>query len=428
MRSRWLIFLPVAFLALLPSHASALNLYTYATNFSCADEAHQGSVVQQSEYEFTITGANAGGCQGGAHVSEVMASLDPSVISVSFDWNYSTVDGWIYDVPEYFANGSWHSLQNGWANNQAGSMTIDLTASELGFRIRSIDSIAGVGILVIANGSLILDAPIDSTTTTTQQAPLDTGSGSSSSSSPSTIPGIQSTSTTSNTDPTTTTTEPPPSSTSISTTTSSTTTSSTTTTSIAPPLPAPPTTLHDAIPEPSTTTTTEPIPDSIPDSIPATSDVPRIDPITETTEFIIEPSTTEPIVEPTIDTSIPTSDLGIEEPMILDDSEIVVAALFANVAPSEITVEQLSSVLDSPAFEELSDQELEAFAELLSEAPSEVKAEFEEKIDVFNGSFDNYIPNGSVISVSQRRVLVVVAGLLLTASSPIPGARRNEMD
>jgi hypothetical protein len=59
-------------------------------------------------------------------------------------------------------------------------------------------------------------------------------------------------------------------------------------------------------------------------------------------------------------------------------------------------------------------------------AATEAKAAFEEEINVFGGSFDEYVPEGSAtgVTVAVRRALVAVAGLSLAL--PLPVASRRQ--
>jgi hypothetical protein len=49
-------------------------------------------------------------------------------------------------------------------------------------------------------------------------------------------------------------------------------------------------------------------------------------------------------------------------------------------------------------------------------ASDETKRTFEEQVNVFDGSYDSYVPAGSTITVGQRRTLVAVQGSLLTSA------------
>lgn len=54
-----------------------------------------------------------------------------------------------------------------------------------------------------------------------------------------------------------------------------------------------------------------------------------------------------------------------------------------------------------------------------NDAPKEVKEEFEAQVDVFSGSYDEYQPTGSRISVAERRTIVAVT--TVATMIPLPG-------
>lgn len=70
----------------------------------------------------------------------------------------------------------------------------------------------------------------------------------------------------------------------------------------------------------------------------------------------------------------------------------------------------------------LTETELEAIAQAVSNAPIEVKREFEEQINIFGGGLDSYVPADSNVTVAQRRALVAI-GAVLTAA-PILFSRK----
>jgi len=83
-----------------------------------------------------------------------------------------------------------------------------------------------------------------------------------------------------------------------------------------------------------------------------------------------------------------------------------------------ITEEQAEQIFESVVVEELSAEQAAQMSEVLSEAPSKVKKTFEKVIDIFGSQFEQYVPNGSNIPVSQRRSLVAIGGLLTMLPMP----------
>jgi hypothetical protein len=65
---------------------------------------------------------------------------------------------------------------------------------------------------------------------------------------------------------------------------------------------------------------------------------------------------------------------------------------------------------------------LEAVSIALSEADDEVKEEFEAEVNVFEGSFDEYVPEGSRVNVEDRRVLVAVTATTTVVAAASPAA------
>jgi prophage DNA circulation protein len=80
-----------------------------------------------------------------------------------------------------------------------------------------------------------------------------------------------------------------------------------------------------------------------------------------------------------------------------------------------VTAEQAAEIFDAVEVSELSDAQAEQLVEAVQGATEEVRAEFEDKINVFGGKFNKYVPVGSNINVGQRKVLVAATGILFMA-------------
>ena len=220
-----------------------------------------------------------------------------------------------------------------------------------------------------------------------------------------------STSTTTTTSPTTTTTSSTtttvPSTTTSSTSTTSTTTSSTSTVAL------------------TTTTTTTSTP--------------------QTTTTIVDATTTSTTSSTTTTTTTPsTTTSTIPDAIVTDEEATALVSALADLEPEEVTVTQLAAVLDPEVTEKLtdeqvdevveviaesvdalSDEELLVLAEVLTNASDAVKSAFQNKINVFSGKFDTYVPTGSVVSVGQRRVLNAVVGTLMAVPVAAAPTRRS---
>ena len=198
----------------------------------------------------------------------------------------------------------------------------------------------------------------------------------------------------------------------VSTTTTSdqpTTTTSTTTTTTTVYVPTYTTTAETTTttePEPTTTTTVEP---STTTTEYVTTSTEYVTTSTETVTTEPEPVTTEPeIIEP-VDEITPA----------------IVAALSAaiteliEISPEQVTVEQISQIVESKAFDDLSDEQLTVLADIISDAPDEVKDEFESAVNVFDDpALSAYVPKGSVISVGSRRVMIAVTAVSMAMAVP----------
>jgi hypothetical protein len=252
---------------------------------------------------------------------------------------------------------------------------------------------------------------------------------------PTTSTTSTSTTTTATTTSTTTTTKIAPVETTTTSTTSTTTTSTqapttstiTTTTTIA----APNTTIAPL--STSSTTTTGP-----PSSIGTTS---------STTPPTTPPST---IQEPTSTTTIAVASAMKTEtidPQVLElVTEISILPAFEiqnkiddiissgiNTAEAELlatspkVLENISAETAATIFEAITESNLtadqgQAIVTALLNAETSVREAFEEAINVFGGAVDTYVPVGSRVPVSSRRIIIITAGLLVALPSP---TRRN---
>ena len=238
---------------------------------------------------------------------------------------------------------------------------------------------------------------------------------------------------------TTTTTTLPPTTTTTTTTLSpvvtqpSTTTTTTTTTTL------PPTTTTTTT---STTTTTEPVPDTtVPESIYIDETTTTLEPVTTTTEPISIPSetiTTDPVPDSTVpDTTVPepsepettTTTEPESEPDGATPEQII--ALMADVQtlthqdPATVLPDQITEIINSPAFDSLTDDQLAEIADIISDAPDETKVAFENALNIFSSdAYGEYVPVGSIITVAQRRSIIAV-GIVMALPTPVPVSRRR---
>jgi hypothetical protein len=141
-------------------------------------------------------------------------------------------------------------------------------------------------------------------------------------------------------------------------------------------------------------------------------------PSTTTTEMPVLPTTTVPLPQTTTTVAptttrqtTTTTSISTTTTTTVPDSTTTTTT---TVLPAPETVEQLEQIVGQ--IEELSDTELTQLAETLSDAPAEIKKQFEAEVNVFSGKFDNYVPVDSKIPVGQRRALVAVTAASIASA------------
>jgi len=470
--SPWLIFAPVAILALFaqPVKADVTGDWTYSQSQAC-----NGS-VEVVDTSITLHGPDYGGCSGQAHWVKIETTIPADVDTIDFTWTYQTLDGAWYDPPQYAVNGNYVQLTQ--QNNATGSLSIPVQEGDIfTFRQYSTDSCCQPGHLTISNLSLW-----DGLTTTTTTVPDTTI--------PDTTTTIQETTTTwttttSSTTTTTSTTTTAPSTT-VPVTIESTTTTPQTTSTYPPeptmpeppatvPLPQivipaipetmppppeietyPPETLNlppdvvDTMPYPVDTYPTIYPPDTLPfvgllpeppDTIPLPPDMPIDAPETldtlpieviaelppELIEALLDAGDTDvPLTEEEFTAVVDTiKDLAPEEAVALI-AQILATAVTPDQAEAlasnpevlaVITEEQATEIFETIDVTELDNTQIAELTEAIQGAPLAVQKVFEQTIDIFGG-FDDYVPTGSNIPVGERRTLIAIAaGTTLTAAS-----------
>jgi hypothetical protein len=82
-----------------------------------------------------------------------------------------------------------------------------------------------------------------------------------------------------------------------------------------------------------------------------------------------------------------------------------------------VTQEQATEIFAALDVNELTDNQVEALIEAVQEAPTEVREAFETEINIFDGVADTYVPVGSSIPVSSRRVVIAATGIMVAAAA-----------
>ena len=138
------------------------------------------------------------------------------------------------------------------------------------------------------------------------------------------------------------------------------------------------------------------------------------------TTLVVVPSTTSSVPPTTLPesttSSTSTTTIVPNEAIAqgVSPTEALAIATSAEVL-KELTSDQADKVFDAVEVSELSETQAEELIAAVQDAPEEVRAAFEDKINVFGGKFNKYVPIGSKINVGQRRVLVAASGVLFMA-------------
>jgi len=102
----------------------------------------------------------------------------------------------------------------------------------------------------------------------------------------------------------------------------------------------------------------------------------------------------------------------------LDELDEKLAEDFLNVVDGEITTEEIKSLVADENFDNISDDAKVVLVAAVNEADDEVKAEFEETVDIFDDeAFNEYIAEGSVVDTETRRTVVAAAAAVSVAAA-----------
>lgn len=202
------------------------------------------------------------------------------------------------------------------------------------------------------------------------------------------------------------------------TTTTTTTTSTTTTTVPETTTTVPQTTTTQSVPA---TTTTE----SVPMGATTTTEVPVLQTTTSAVPpVVVRPTTTPPLqttLPPTTTTSTTTvpfvTSTSLQVPSDtskVSEQQAVLLATNPEVL-KQVSTDQASDIFKAVPVSDLSEEQADELVAAVQDAPEEVRAVFENTINIFGGKFNKYVPIGSKINVGQRKVLVAASGVLFVA-------------
>ena len=156
-----------------------------------------------------------------------------------------------------------------------------------------------------------------------------------------------------------------------------------------------------------------PIPDSPPDAPESFLSDEELDTIVQ--DDVTVEALTEALEELTGEEVAQVLDAILEEEPTQEQATAIASS---PAALAVLTSEQATQVFEALDVTELDNTQLEALAEAVSDAPTEVKEAFEDEVDIFSDGLDTYVPVDSKIPVSERRTLIAIAaGATLTAAS-----------
>ena len=176
-----------------------------------------------------------------------------------------------------------------------------------------------------------------------------------------------------------------------------------------PPDTAPP--VEDTEPAPPDT---EPAP---PDTLPDAPEAPLSD---ETIETLLTDTVTVEALTEALDELTPEQAEQLIEAILEEEptQEQATAIASSPAALAVLTSDQATQVFEALDVTELDNTQLEALAEAVTDAPTEVKEAFEDSVDIFSEGLGTYVPVDSKIPVSERQTLIAIAaGATLTAAS-----------
>jgi hypothetical protein len=445
---RWIIFVPVALLALWSTvaKADALGDWTFSQSQNC------GGSIEVIDNTITLYGPDNGTqefgmCGGQPHWVKIETTIPEDVFSVSFDWSYQTRDGWIYDPPQYGVNGVYTLLTQ--QNNASGSLTVPVDVGDIfTFRQYSTDTCCQAGNLTIGNLSLWESTTTSTalTTTTSTIVPETTVLATSTT----TTIVLETTSTSSTSTTTSTTSSTTTTSSFLATTTTTLELTPQTSTSISPPQIYEPEPVDTSVPvEPEETvpdTTESPVEETMPEvTLPeettTTSEPsPETYPETTTTLSFID---TEPLDEEEVQTLVAEATTveelqsALEEltseqvEQVLDEilgqdepptQEQAVALATSPEVLAVVSVDEAEEIFETLNVDELTVEQISELIEAVQSAPEEVREQFETTINIFGSDLGDYVPIGSNVPVDTRRTLIAVAAGAAVATV---GSRRN---
>ena len=169
----------------------------------------------------------------------------------------------------------------------------------------------------------------------------------------------------------------------------------------------------------STTTTTELITPAVTTSTTTSLALP-------TTTLPAATSTTIPATTQPDETTTQATTTTTTQPKEINDEmpAAEAAAIATNAdAVAALSADEAQIVFESLDIGSLDETQLAELVAAVQDAPTEVRAAFEEAINLFDGSTDTYVPLGSSVPVSTRRVVIAVSAVFV--ASPVTAKRKQ---
>ncbi len=155
------------------------------------------------------------------------------------------------------------------------------------------------------------------------------------------------------------------------------------------------------------------IPETLPDAPEAPLSVEELETILDTIETV--EALTEALEELTFEQAEQLIEAILEEEPTQEQATAIASS---PAALAVLTSDQATQVFEALDVTELDNTQLEDLAEAVSDAPTEVKEAFEDSVDIFSDGLGSYVPVDSKIPVSERQTLIAIAaGATLTAAS-----------
>jgi len=106
----------------------------------------------------------------------------------------------------------------------------------------------------------------------------------------------------------------------------------------------------------------------------------------------------------------------------IDELDEELAEEFLSVIDGDVTVEEVSVLIEDDNFDEISDDAKIILAAALTEADDEVKDEFEESVNIFEDeSFNDYVAKDSNITTEERRTVVAATAAVAATAGAAAG-------